>query len=192
MTTLIALTGGIGCGKSVVSRLLHIMGYAVYDCDSRARFLMNRNPELRRQLCNAFGPATYRPDGTLDREHLARCIFAHEEALQRMNSLVHPCVGKDLQEWHSRHTDTPAFYESAILFESGFDRFADRIWSISAPLELRIARCMERDGCSREKILSRIGNQMPQEEKDRRADAVIFNDPEHSLIRQVRGLLQTL
>lgn len=192
MTSLVAITGGIGCGKSVVSRLLRTMGYAVYDCDNRARFLMNRDAELRRHLCDAFGPATYRTDGTLDREHLARYIFGNEEALQRMNSLVHPCVGRDLQEWHSRQTLTPAFYESAILFESGFDRFADRIWSVSAPLELRIARCMERDHCSREKIAARIGNQIPQEEKDRRADAVILNDPTHSLIDQVRKLLQML
>ncbi len=192
MTSLVAITGGIGCGKSVVSRLLRTMGYAVYDCDDRARFLMNHDTELRRRLCNTFGPATFRTDGTLNREHLARSIFGNEEALQRMNSLVHPCVGKDLREWHSRHTGTPAFYESAILFESGFDRFADRIWSVSAPLELRIARCMERDHCNREKVMARIEKQIPQEEKDRRADAVILNDPKHSLIDQVRKLLQTL
>lgn len=192
MTSLIAITGGIGCGKSVVSRLLLTMGYAVYDCDSRARFLMNHDDALRRRLCDAFGPTTYRPDGTLDRERLAHHIFGRQEALQRMNAIVHPCVGSDLKEWYSRQTSGPAFYESAILFESGFNRFADHVWSVSAPLELRIARSMARDHCSREKILARIENQMPQEEKDRRADAVILNDSEHSLIRQIRNLLRDL
>lgn len=187
---LIAITGGIGCGKSTVSRLLRVMGYPVYDCDSRARALMESDAPLRRQLREAFGADVYRRDGRLDRPRLAASVFGDAEALRRLNGCVHPAVGRDLRAWADCRRDGVAFYESAILFESGFDQYADLIWSVTAPDALRIARCQTRDKCGREKILARMSEQLPQSEKDRRADAVVINDARHSLIRQVRALLR--
>lgn len=198
---LIAITGGIGCGKSVVSQVLRIMGYEVYDCDSRAKWVMTHDDLLRQQLIEFFGEATYLPDGSLNKPHLSAAIFGDNEALAKMNACVHPAVDRDLRKQYEAYnritnyklqiTERPFFFESAILFESGFDKLSipDEVWTVSAPLELRISRAMQRDHATREQILNRIGSQMSQEEKEIRANHVIWNDPEHSVIEQVNEIL---
>jgi len=192
---LIALTGGIGCGKSVVSQVLQVMGYKVYDCDSRAKCVMTHDDILRQQLIALFGKETYLPDGSLNKPHLSAAIFGDAAALEKMNACVHPAVKRDLQcqyESYCQQQETkPYFFESAILFESGFDKLSvpDQVWTVSAPLELRITRAMERDHAERQSVLNRIHSQMPQEEKEIRADHVIWNDPEHSIIEQINALL---
>lgn len=186
MKRLTAITGGIGSGKSVVSALLRVMGYEVYDCDQRAKWVMTHDPLLRQQLIELFGEETYSADGaTLNKPYLACKIFGDAEALQQMNACVHPAVARDLLQQGA------LFFESAILFESGFDKLVSpaEVWTVSAPLELRITRAMKRDGATREQVLNRIDSQLPQEEKERRADHIIWNDDEHSLIEQVHKLL---
>lgn len=186
---LIAITGGIGCGKSTVSRLLRVMGYPVYDCDHRARHLMLHHLSLIASLKDTFGEETYLPDGSLNRSFLASRIFSDPQQLQRMNALVHPVVGEDLCRWRETHRRKTLFYETAILYECGFDRYADAVWCVSAPLDLRIERTMFRDHADRQTVLARISSQMPQEEKEKRADSVILNDGSHSVIAQVNTLL---
>lgn len=219
---IIAITGGIGSGKSVVSKLLRVMGYQVYDCDERARWVMTHDALLRQQLVALFGPDTYctttggddAPTTTDDAErwvlnkpYLSAQIFGHPEALAQMNACVHPAVARDLMCQYEAMTDgnvqserieanttKPFFFESAILFESGFDKLVPPtdVWMVSAPLELRIERAMLRDHASREQVLERIGAQMSQEEKECRSDYIIYNDAEHSLIAQVNHLLLCL
>ena len=199
---LIAITGGIGTGKSVVSRLLRTMGYDVYDCDAAAKRLMADDAALRAALAEAFGADTYRPDGSLDRARLAARIFGDAAALERMNALVHPAVRSDLLGWRAERNAAagssvacsveagrPLFYESAILHESGFHRLADAVWCVTAPLDLRVRRAALRDGTSPQHVRERIASQMPQEEKERRSDCIILNDAHHSVIAQVRRLL---
>lgn len=185
---LTAITGGIGTGKSIVSRLLRTMGYAVYDCDREAKRLMNEDPSVKASLIAAFGAHIYNKEGQLDRKALAAVIFNNSESLQRANAIIHPATFDDLERWKQRQQGR-CFFESAILWESGFDRQADEIWSITAPLELRISRVQIRDHSTREQILARIRSQMPQDEKDRRAHHVIHNDAGHSVIAQVNALL---
>ena len=186
---LIAITGGIGTGKSVVSRCLRTMGWPVYDCDLRTKQLMNHHPILRAALAEAFGMETYLPDGSLNRPYLAQRIFSDSTMQQKMNALVHPYTLQDLQLWHAEQNTSVAFYESAILFESGFNRHADAIWCVSAPLQLRIERIAQRDHATPQQILARIESQMPQEEKEKMSDIVIINDAEHSIIEQLNSLL---
>jgi dephospho-CoA kinase len=186
---LIALTGGIGCGKSLVSRLLRMNHYAVYDCDREARRLMEHDPELCAQLVTLFGPETYEADGRLNRRHLADRIFGNESALAAMNAAVHPCVERDLMRWRTGQSGRLIFFESAILFECGFDRLADEVWSVSAPRELRIERTVVRDHTTRVAVEARMESQWPQEEKDRRATRVLYNIPTRSIIAQVHEAL---
>lgn len=219
---LIAITGGIGSGKSVVAHLLRIMGYTVYDCDTRAKWVMTHDPILRQQLIELFGPETYLPSDSsqlplgssqltldtsqlhinssqLNKPYLSSRIFHDSAALAEMNACVHPAVWRDLQSHYSLAASqssplTPNclfFFESAILFESGFDHLShpDQVWTVSAPLELRITRAMLRDGASRQQILSRIQSQMAQEEKEKRSDIVLHNDAEHSIIAQINQAL---
>lgn len=191
---LIAITGGIGSGKSIVSQALRIMGYTVYDCDSRAKWVMTHDPILREQLIALFGQETYLADGSLNKSHLSAAIFGNAEALAKMNACVHPAVARDLMtEYQNEGQDErkPFFFESAILFESRFNTLAipDLVWTVSAPLELRISRAMLRDHTTRDQILSRINSQMPQEEKERLADHVIWNDKAHSVLEQINALI---
>lgn len=193
---IIAITGGIGSGKSVVSRLLRVLGHTVYDCDARAKHVMTADAQLREELIALFGPDTYLtgPAGQplLNKPHLSSRIFGNASLLAQMNACVHPAVARDLLSQASQlPQDAVFFFESAILFESGFDHLvppAD-VWTVSAPLDLRIARAMQRDGALRQQVLSRIDSQLPQEEKERRASAVILNDDRHPLIPQVQALL---
>ena len=193
---LIAITGGIGSGKSVVAQLLRVMGHTVYDCEERAKWVMTHDAQLRSQLTALFGPDTYLPTATgnpeLNKPYLSARIFSNSDALTQMNACVHPAVWRDMQTFLMAEPKEYFFFESAILFESGFDRLAhpDVVWTVSAPLELRIARSMQRDNTTREKILSRIASQMPQDEKERRADQTILNDDKHSLILQVNSCLE--
>lgn len=196
---IIAITGGIGCGKSVVSQLLRIMGYQVYDCDKEAKQLMVTDSELRTQLCALFGPDTYLPNGSLNRPYLAAQIFADNTKKEAMNAIVHPFVARDILTHYEQHkaahgASSPFFFESAILFEAGFNQLVHphHIWSVSAPLQLRIGRTLLRDSSTLQQVQARINNQMPQEEKDQKADAVILNDSTHSIIHQVNLLLKAL
>lgn len=191
---LVAITGGIGCGKSLVSQLLKAMGYAVYDCDANAKTLMSTDAELKQGLVSLFGTETYLADGTLNKPHLATSIFGNADALQKMNALVHPAVARDLMRCCTADRRGIYFFESAILFESHFDRLIkpDFTISVSSPLKLRISRAAARDHASREQIINRINNQMAQEEKDRHADFVIINDEEHSIIAQTDQYLHVI
>jgi len=184
----IAITGGIGSGKSVVSKVLRIMGYPVYDCDYEAKRLMNSDPQLKKGLADAFGAETYLADGSLNKPYLAQLIFSNPDNLQTMNQLVHPAVANDFLQ------SGCTFVESAILFEAHFDAMIhpDQVWCVAAPLELRIERTMSRDGATREQVLARIGNQLPQEEKLKKSDAVIWNDAQHSTIEQINSLLKKM
>ena len=190
---LIAITGGIGCGKSVVSELLRVMGFPVYDCDVNAKLLMIKDENLRQNLINIFGTETYLSDGSLNKPLLSKSIFSSPDLLARMNEAVHPAVSKDIYNtmnaYYMKRSDSTKifFYESAILFESQFNKIAvpDAVISVSAPLELRISRTMARDNTTREVVMSRINSQMSQEEKDSLADYVIKNDDRNSVIAQV-------
>jgi len=182
---MIAITGGIGSGKSVVSEVLRIMGYRVYDCDREAKRLMNTDPQLRAQLCEAFGAESYLPDGSLNKPFIAKLIFSDPGNLLRINNLVHPAVAADCI------ASGCDFVESAILFEAHFDEMIHpgQVWCVAAPDELRIERCMLRDNATREQILARMNNQLSQEEKTKRSDNVIWNDADHSIIEQINRLM---
>lgn len=158
-TTLIAIAGGIGSGKSVVARMLRATGRQVYDCDREARRLMNEDDTLRRQLTEAFGDSIYGSDGMLDRRRLASLIFADSDSLSLVNSLVHPAVGRDIARWAAAQSDATLWVETAILRESRLDATVHRAWLVEAPLEVRIARAMQRDGTTREQVLERIASQ---------------------------------
>lgn len=156
---IIVITGGIGSGKSVVSHVLRAMQRPVYDCDARAKQLMDTSPAIRHQLTERLGSDIYRPDGTLHRRRLAAIIFDSDDALRLVNSVVHPAVGRDIRQWAQRQNGHTVWVETAIARESGIDRLATRAWDVQAPLEVRVARVMRRDGCTREQVLARIAAQ---------------------------------
>lgn len=170
----VGVTGGIGSGKSTVCELLKACGAEVYDSDSRAKHLMATDESLREQLIAAFGEGCYNAEG-LDRAYLAQRVFGDKEALERLNSIVHPAVRADFREWAEAQRASYVVLESAILFEAGFENEVDTTLAVLAPLSERVKRTMERDGADRESVMRRIEHQMSDEELHSRAKRTIVN-----------------
>jgi dephospho-CoA kinase len=173
----IGITGGIGSGKTTACRLFENLGVPVYYADVRAGFIQNNDPALIESIKQLFGEGIY-INGSLDRQSLGKIVFSDKSKLDALNNLVHPAVFKDAQDWQEKQRLAGAAYtlkEAALLFETGSYKSLDKIIVVSAPLELRIERVMSRDKLNRTEVLKRIGNQMPQEEKEKLADFVLYN-----------------
>lgn len=184
---LIAITGGIGSGKSYVCQLLEKHGIKVYDCDAAAKRLMRTSATLRQQLRQLVGPQVYR-GCILQKRVLAEFLLASEANKQAVNEIVHPAVALDFIESDYQ------WLESAILFDSGFHRRVpfSFVVCVSAPEVVRVLRIMARDGISESKALEWIHRQMPQEQVEAQSDFVIVNDGVAPLEPQVDKLLENL
>lgn len=156
---LTAISGGIGCGKTVVSRIVRAMGYPVYDCDSRAAWIMDSDDSIKRDIAEKVHRECITDDGRIDRRRLGEVVFGDYEALQRLNAIVHSAVRRDLASWYERNCPADCFVETAILYQSGLDRMVDEVWEIDAPLDLRVERVMARNNFERGQVLSRISSQ---------------------------------
>lgn len=188
----IGLTGGLGSGKSTVGRVFAALGAPVYDTDSRCRRLMRDDPELRRAIAAHFGAGCYTPQGDLDRRRLAALLFGDPERLRLLESLAHPRVMADFERWAASRREPMVVAESAILFESGMRAHVDVAVAVAADLETRVARAMRRDDATRQQILDRVARQMPDPERERRADFVIHNNDNDFIVGQVLGIIQKL
>lgn len=156
MARIIAVTGGIGSGKSVVSEILRVCGHEVYDCDSEARRLMDCSTEIHRRIADEISPSCV-AGGVIDRAALSEIVFAEADKLGRLNDIVHSHVRADIaRRAASLADDAVLFVETAILYESRLDRMADEVWQVDAPEELRIERVMRRSGLSEAQVRARI------------------------------------
>lgn len=184
---LIAITGGIGSGKSYVCQLLEKHGIKVYDCDAAAKRLMRTSAPLRQQLRQLVGPQVYR-GCILQKRVLAEFLLASEANKQAVNEIVHPAVALDFIESDYQ------WLESAILFDSGFHRRVpfSFVVCVSAPEAVRVQRIMARDGISEAKALEWIHRQMPQEQVEGLSNFVIVNDGVAQLEPQVDNLIHQL
>lgn len=188
----IGITGGIGSGKTYVARLLENCGVPVYDSDSRAKQLTATDLNIRKDLVALLGEEVYQ-NGVLNKELLAAYLFAGEEHAAQINGVIHPTVFHDFDSWCKQIGPVEVVgLESAILFESGFYERTDCVCVVSAPLELRIRRAMDRDGRDREAIEARIRAQMDDEEREARADYIIVNDGVQPLVPQLEKMLDEL
>ncbi|MFM9911715.1 MAG: dephospho-CoA kinase [Chitinophagaceae bacterium] len=183
----VGITGGIGSGKSTVSGIFESLGVPVYDADSAAKRLMNEDPRLKEQLIKEFGEKTYE-NGKLNRSHLSSIVFNNKEKLTLLNSLVHPITLQDAQQWMA-HQKTPySIKEAALIFESGSQVALDYVIGVSAPVNLRIQRVMERDHISRAEVTARISKQMQEQVKMSLCNFIVINDGIQMLIPQVLTL----
>lgn len=165
MSRLIGLTGGIGSGKSVVSRVLRIRGCHVYDCDLEARRLMDGSEDVCRALRGRWGEDIYDSCGRLDRRRVAGYVFGDDAERAWLDALVHGMVRQDVKDWTERHSDAPVlFVESAILCTSGLAAMCAEVWEVTAPLQVRIARLAARSGLSEAEARARIEAQRHEAE----------------------------
>jgi dephospho-CoA kinase len=181
----IGITGGMGAGKSTVCKVFSQIGISIYDADSRAKWLMNNDPELKEAIRKSFGWDSYTRKDDLNRDYLAKVVFNNEEKLKNLNSIVHPAVMKDFELWTQEHKDEPySLKEAALLFESDSYKNLHKVIVINSPIETRIERVVKRDHVKREDVLKRIENQSTDRERMKKADWIIYNDGVHSLIEQ--------
>ena len=173
-----AVTGGIGSGKSFYCKTLEQKGLPVFYCDDEAKRIIRTHPEVKKQLTQLVGDEVYASDGTLQKPVLAAYICRGKSFAQQVDAIVHPRVAQAFEEWASEQllTHTDVYMECALLYESGFESLVDEVILVTASLETRIARVMQRDGVSREKALAWMALQLSEEEKEKRAHHIIYNE----------------
>jgi len=189
-TLQIGITGGIGSGKSLVCRIFSAFGIPVYDADHRAKSLMTTDGILISQIKKEFGDLSYNEKGELNRTYLGERVFSDEIQLERLNSLVHPRVAVDYQNWLTEHKEACyVIKEAALLFEAGSNKLIDKVIVVTAPEDLRIQRVLARDSHrSRQQLLDIIKRQWSEEEKVKRSDYVLANDEKKLLLPEVLKL----
>lgn len=189
----VGITGGIGSGKSTVCRIFALLGIPVYSADDRAKWLMEHDSDLRSKITTEFGPESYHPEGSLNRAYLAEKVFSDPEKVKKINSLVHPAVGKDFEKWAENQKAPYVLKEAALLFETGSAQLLDKMINVSSPLKVRVARVLMRDSHRSEAQVNHIiDQQMPDEKKNELADFVIKNSENKLLIPQVLEIHQKL
>jgi len=186
----VGITGGIGSGKSLVSKIFQLLGIPVYDADSHAKKLMTTDGILISQIKKEFGDLSYQSDGSLNRAYLASHVFNNDQELAVLNNLVHPRVGVDYAAWVKAHSNSPyVLKEAALLYEAGSYRSLDKIIVVSAPERVRVARVQKRDPHRTvEQIKAIVEKQMPDHQKLERADYIVVNDETQLVIPQVLEL----
>ena len=187
----LGVSGGIGSGKSVVSRLLGLLGIPVFDCDREAKALYDSDAQLKKQLLVRFGEGLY-PEGRFASRALAQIIFEDPLARREVEQMVHPAVLRRFDQWKQQQGRPLVALESAILFSSGFDKFCTDILWVDAPEEERLQRIVQRDGATREEAMRRIeaqrNNTPPEGSRVYRID----NSADQALLPAVRALVQEL
>lgn len=188
----VALTGNIGSGKSTVIRIFETLDVPVFYADKEAKLLYGQ-PEVKEAVRSAFGSSVFNDQNEVDFKKLAGVVFKDENALQKINEIIHPLVYQKYKNWLEEHREAPyTLHEAAIVFENGLEHHYDMIINVSAPEPLRLERVTTRDGISPEQFYDRAGKQWPDDEKNKKSDFVIINDGKHFLIPQVMEIHETL
>ena len=192
MGRLIAIAGGIGSGKSVVSSIIRILGYKVYDCDSEAKRLMNTNTAIQGELVENFGPQSQMNDGTINKKYISSVVFGNEDALNKLNSIVHPRVKDDIVNQAKCVMQSIMFVETAILLQSNLLDIIDDVWVVEAPENVRINRVMKRNAMCEEDVIKRIKAQDGQDYNTLKSVKTIVNDGVAPLFPQVEKLVKEI
>ena len=183
----VGITGGIGAGKTFISKIFEILRIDVYYADERAKWLQAHDPTLVHQIREAFGPQAYDGQGHLNRTFLAGEVFSNRKKLALLNGLVHPRVAEDYRRWVQQRAGH--FYtikEAALLFETDSYQQLDKIINVNAPEAVRVQRALHRDPQrAPEQLTSIIRQQLSDDERSRRADYTIDNSGEALIVPQV-------
>ena len=192
---IIAVTGGIGSGKSVICQILKNYGYQIYNCDIKAKTLMDNSISIKSALSNELSPTVINNDGSINRKILSDIVFNDKDKLNILNKIVHFYVKEDIIQWIKENTSnlppSKLFIETAILYQSGIDKIVDEVWEITASEETRINRVIKRNGLSRTEVISRIKSQAFIPSKIHPKTKTIINDSNKPILPQLIPLLET-
>lgn len=192
MTKIIGLTGGIGSGKTTVAKYIASKGIPVYIADQAAKDIMN-DAKVVREVQSIFPENVILKNGFLDRNAIRELVFEDKSKLEQLNKIIHPKVKTDFENWLKKNKKAPfVIKEVAILFETNGHKYCDATILVTAPIETRIKRVIERDASSRENILQIINNQLPEEEKMKLATFVVTNENLNITYKTVDNLIEIL
>ena len=184
----IGLTGNMGSGKSTVARIFEVLRIPVFYSDEVARQLYQSN-DVKNELALLFPDDDFYKNGIFQKSELSALVFSNPESLQKINQLIHPLVEQEFQLWVIDYKHEPyVVQESAIIFENSLQHRFKSVVHVSAPLEIRLQRIMNRDHLEKNQVEARMSNQLPEESKRSLADFVIENDGKQLLIPQVMWL----
>ena len=189
---IIGITGGIGAGKSFVSKVIKVMGFPVYHADSRAKWLLDHNEDLKQKIVSCFGRKAYLK-GDYNTKYFRQIAFKDQEALRKLNRLIHPIVGCDFNNWLTQHTEEKyIFKEAAIMIESKSCKQLDRLITIECPKEERVRRILKRDAFRTfEQVESIMKRQLSESERISKAHFVIYNDGKKPVLKQLLTLINS-
>ncbi|ATP55211.1 dephospho-CoA kinase [Pedobacter ginsengisoli] len=188
----VGITGGIGSGKTTICRIFETLGIPVFYADTVAKEIMVNDTILIQGVKDSFGEESYLPGGILNNKHIAGIVFNNEQELAKLNAMVHPAVFRAFDNWAAQlPKDTPYILkEAALLFESGSYKMCNKNILVTAPMELKLERVMNRDGVTADQVKARMDKQFTDEKKIKMADYLINNNETDSLINQVMELHQ--
>lgn len=180
----IAVTGGIGSGKSTFCDHISSKGFVVIKADDLAKDLLDSDKSIKSKVIKAFGVNSYNGDKA-NRKFLAEQVFSNVDSVKKINSIIHPRVIEETSNLIEKtlQTHNIVFVEAALIFEAKMDQMFDYIIVITSDLEKRIERIIIRDNVDREKVLQRMENQIPDEVKRKKADFVFINDKDVSVLK---------
>ncbi len=192
MTKIIGLTGGIGSGKTTVAKYFASKGIPVYIADEAAKAIMD-DKKVVQEVQAIFPEKVILKNGLLDRNAIRELVFIDKSKLEQLNKIIHPKVKTDFENWLKKNKKAPFIIkEVAILFETNGQKYCDATILVTAPIETRIKRVLERDTTSRENILQIINNQLPEEEKIKLATFVVTNENLNITYKTVDNLIEIL
>ena len=183
----IGVTGGIGSGKTSVCNVFSLLGIPVFSADAEAKEIMEIDSGIILKLNTIAGKDLY-TEGTLDRTELAKLIFNNGTMLEKVNSIVHPAVFSRFCEWTKKQEAHYIIMETAILFESGGAKIVDKVITVTAPVEERIARVVNRSNITKEEVIERMRNQMSDSDMVKQSDYVIDNSENKMIIPAVLNI----
>jgi dephospho-CoA kinase len=192
MITKVAVTGGIGVGKTLVCEIFKKLGIPVFNADFVGKQLLDSDTGIKQKIVSLFGNGIYLPNGAVNRKKLAEMVFNNQIALEKLNGIVHPVVRKNFQNWAQNQQAPYVIQESAIIFESKISGIFDKIVTVTAPFELRVTRVMKRDNVSGDKVIERMKNQLPEEEKIKQSDYIIVNSGKEMILPQIINIHNSL
>ena len=192
MSFLVGITGGIGSGKTTVSNIFSHLGYKVYNSDERAKYLMQTNDKIIREITALLGDSAY-SKGALEKTIIAQAIFNNKSLIEKINSIVHPETIKDFNSWVSENKDSILVKESALIYQSGSYKDLDEIILVEARDEIRIERVLKRDKYKdKGEILKIIRSQKLKNKEDLNPDYILENNGEDMLLPKVIKIIEEL
>ncbi|MDV7699065.1 dephospho-CoA kinase [Chryseobacterium soli] len=173
---IIGLTGGIGSGKTTVAHYIEEFGFPVYYSDDRAKTIVNDNEDLKAKIKELLGEESYDENGIYNRKWVAEKVFNDKDMLHQLNEIIHPAVRIDFEEWVQKQTKYLVFKETALLFELKLNRQCYKSLLVTAEDNIRIKRVMDRDHKTYREVEAVMEKQMPEKDKLKMADCVIYNN----------------